>query len=77
MDSKIDDIVDDCIIDFINRNQIERFQQLYEETEEAKVKNLRYFKNSKENFQKTVAYVYSEVTHTVKKSYSLDFFSCF
>lgn len=67
MDSKIEDIVDDCIIDVINRNQIERFQQLYEETEEAKVKNLRYFKNSKENFQKAVAYVYSKVTHTVKK----------
>ena len=50
-ESDIEDIDDDYIVDFINRNQIEIFQQLYEETE---VKYLRYFKNSKENFQKTV-----------------------
>lgn len=50
-ESDIEDIDDDYIVDFINRNQIEIFQQLYEETE---VKYLRYFKNSEENFQKTV-----------------------
>lgn len=49
------------MIDFINRNDIESFHQLYKKLEETKAKNLRYFTNSKGSFQKLVAYVYSKL----------------
>ena len=46
-ESDIEDIDNNCIVNFISRNEIESFQQLYNELAETKVKILKYFKNSK------------------------------
>ena len=66
-ESDIEDIDSNCIVNFISRNEIESFQQLYNELAEMKVKLLKYFKNSKPLRTYTQKLWDFLMTHIVKK----------
>lgn len=80
-ESDVEEIDHDCIVEFLRENQVESFELLYEEIAQVKVKNPGYFKKSKGNFQKIIAYFYLKVmeflcnTYNKKTVFTKDFFN--